>query len=175
MGLNWADASPNRQPHSKFFIRWAHLCLMFAEAANHVVGPDDASKYGLSAKTAMSYLRSRKTYDNANGFATDPYLDEVAANQAAFDTFVKNERRIETCFEGTRFYDLRRWSTTLADLNKPVRMAKITSVDDGVTFNYDLNAVVESRIYSSAYLPIPYSEMLRMDNLVQNEGWDNWK
>ena len=178
MGLNWSDPSPNRQPHSKFFIRWAHVCLIFAEAANHVVGPTDDSKYGLSAKTAISYLRSRRTYDNANGFATDPYLDEVAVNQpsfdASFDAFVKNERRIETCFEGMRFYDLRRWSTTLTDLNKPVRMAKITRNTDE-TFNYDLNAEVESRIYPSAYLPIPYSEMLRMDNFVQNEGWDNWK
>ena len=43
---------------------------------------------------------------------TDPYLVEVAAaGEVPFDAFVKNERRIETCFEGMRFYDLRRWTT----------------------------------------------------------------
>ncbi len=175
MGLNWSDVSINRQPHSRFFIRWAHMVLTFAEAANHVVGPNDESKYSLSAKNAMKYLRSRKTYDGLNGITVDPYLEEVAAaGENSFDNLVKNERRIETCFEGMRFYDLRRWTTTTSELNKAVHMARINKNEDG-TFNYDLDNEVESRIFPSAYLPIPYSEILRMDNMVQNEGWDAWK
>ena len=42
--------------------------------------------------------------------AVDPYLD-AQTTEATFDALVKNERRIETCFEGMRFYDLRRWTT----------------------------------------------------------------
>jgi len=123
----------------------------------------------------MKYLRSRKTYDGATGLSVDPYLNEMAdAGEASFDLFVKNERRIETCFEGIRFYDLRRWTTSTDELNKAVHMAKIIKNEDG-TFVYDFNKVVESRIYSSAYLPIPYNEMLRMDNMIQNEGWNAWK
>ena len=174
MGLNWSDASINRQPHSKFFVRWAHMVLTFAEAANHVVGPTDAARYGLSAKDAMKYLRGRKTYDGAAGYTTDPYLDEVATTESSFDTFIKNERRIETCFEGMRFYDLARWSTSLTELNKSVHGAKITKGSDG-KYTYDLNLEVEQRNLNSAYLPIPYNEMLRMSNLVQNEGWEAWK
>lgn len=175
MGLNWADASINRQPHSRFHIRWAHIVLAFAEAANHVVGPTEAAKYGLSAKDAIKYLRSRKTYDGATGLTTDPYLDEVAtAGETAFDALVKNENRLETCFEGQRFFDLRRWSTTLADLNKSVHGAEITKNGDG-SFTYNLTKEVEERVYQSAYLPIPYQEILRMSNLVQNEGWESWK
>lgn len=174
MGLNWSDNSINRQPHSKFFIRWAHMCLIFAEAANHVVGPNDAVRYGMSAKAAIQYLRTRKTYDGLNGITTDPYLDEVAnAGITEFDKLVKNERRIETCFEGLRFYDLRRWTTDLTELNKAVHGASIQKNTDG-TYNYNLNYVVEPRIYKSAYLPIPYSEILRMRNLIQNEGWETW-
>jgi hypothetical protein len=175
MGLNWSDNVINRQPHSKFFIRWAHMCLAFAEAANKVVGPNDATRYGTSAKAAIAYLRSRKTYDNANGLsAADPYLTEVAnAGAAAFDAFVKNERKIETSFEGMRFYDIRRWTTDLSELNKSVHGAGVTKNTDG-TFTYNLNNVVEARSFTSAYLPIPYSEMLRMSKLVQNEGWDGW-
>jgi hypothetical protein len=174
MGLNWSDASINRQPHSKFFFRWAHMVLTFAEAANQVVGPADAGKYGLSAKDAMKYLRSRKTYDNATGFTTDPYLDEVAGSKDSFNEFVKNERRIETCFEGMRFYDLQRWTTTLAEINKPVHGVVVTKNEDG-SYNYNYSYEVEKRNLTSAYLPIPYQEMLRMSNLVQNEGWDEWK
>lgn len=180
MGLNWSDATISRQPHSNFFIRWAHMCLVFAEAANHVVGPNDVSRYGISAKTAIQYLRARKTSDGAAGLSpvvpgsADPYLTEVAnAGEVAFDALVKNERRIETCFEGLRFFDIRRWTTDLNELNKPVHGAYITKNEDG-TFTYDLNYQVEGRSYSSAYLPIPYEEILRMSKLVQNEGWDGW-
>jgi hypothetical protein len=150
------------------------MCLAFAEAANHVGGPLDA-RYGLSAKDAISYLRKRKTYDNANGLTVDPYLDQVASlGEDAFDAFVKNERRIETCFEGTWFFDLRRWSTTLNELNKPVHGVKIIKKDDG-TFSYDFDYEAQKRQFNSAYLPIPYSDILRMSKLTQNEGWDNWK
>lgn len=173
MGLNWSDASINRQPHSKFFIRWAHMCLAFAEAANQVVGPTDASKYGLSAKDAIKYLRARRTYDNVVGLTVDPYLDEIAnKGKDDFYSLVKNERRIETCFEGMRFYDLRRWSTDLTELNKAARGVKIVKNADG-TFSYQY-IEVEPRIYKSAYLPIPYDEILKMKSLVQNEGWDGW-
>ncbi|MDR2473346.1 MAG: RagB/SusD family nutrient uptake outer membrane protein [Tannerella sp.] len=175
MGLNWSDNSPNRQPHSKFYIRWAHMCLAFAEAANQVAGPTDDARYGLSAKSAIAYLRKRKTYDGTNGFTTDPYLDEIAAaGKVAFNDFVKNERRIETCFEGIRFFDLRRWTTSVDELNRPVRRAKIIKNADN-SFEYDLDVEVEKRVFPSAYLPIPYNEMLRTNNLVQNEGWDSWK
>jgi starch-binding outer membrane protein, SusD/RagB family len=181
MGLNWSDNVKNKQPHSNFFIRWTHMCLIFAEAANKVVGPTDVTRYGISAKTAIQYLRARITPDGTNGLsplvplASDAYLTEVTnAGANAFDALVKNERRIETCFEGMRFYDLRRWTTSLTELNKSVHGAGITRNTDGVTFTYVLNNEVEARSYSSAYLPLPYSEILKMSNLVQNEGWDGW-
>ncbi len=176
MGLNWADASINRQPHTKMFIRWTHMVLNFAEAANKAVGPTDATKFGISAKEAMSYLRTRKTYDGAALYttATDLYLNEVSVDAAKFGEFVKTERRIETCFEGMRFYDLRRWSTNPTDLNKPVHKADIQKNTDG-TFTYDMTKEAEVRTYKSAYLPIPYNEVLRMSNLEQNEGWPDWK
>lgn len=175
MGLNWSDGSVNRQPHSKFYIRWAHIVLAFAEAANHVVGPLDNATYGLSARDAIGYLRSRKTYDGAAGLASDPYLDEVAgAGEAAFDALVRNERRIETCFEGLRFYDMQRWSTTLEEMSQPVHGVKIVNNGDG-TFTYDFNFEVEKRQFNSAYLPVPYDEILRMDKVVQNEGWEAWQ
>ncbi len=174
MALNWSDNVINRQPHAKFFIRWAHMCLTFAEAANQVAGPTDAAKYGLSARDAIAYLRKRNTYNSLPGITTDPYLAEAAGEgKEAFNSLIRNERRIETCFEGMRFYDIRRWSTTLTELNKEVNGADIVRAENG-TFTYNLNSRVESRVYTSAYLPIPYTEILRMSNLVQNEGWDGW-
>lgn len=174
MGLNWSDNTINRQPHSKFFIRWAHMCLAFAEAANHCVGPTGTID-GLSAKEAISYLRNRNTYDDATGLTTDLYLDQIVQEgETPFDRFVRNERRIETCFEGSWFFDLRRWTTSLGELNKPVHGASIVRSQNG-TFTYELNVAVDNRSFSSAFLPIPYKEAMTLKTLEQNEGWDAWQ
>jgi hypothetical protein len=185
MGWNPTASSPATTTHSKFIVRWAQMMLTFAEAANQVVGPLDATKYGMSPRTAIQYLRARNTYDGtASGRpavpgAADAYLTaQAAAGKAAFDALVRNERRIETCFEGTRFYDLRRWTTDAnwaSVINSPVHGAYITRVaGPPVTYTYNLNYVVEARNFPSPYNPIPYSEMLRMNKLVQNEGWPSW-
>lgn len=173
MGLNWSESNISRMPHSKFIIRWSHMVLAFAEAANHIAGPTGSVK-GLTAKEAISWLRSRPTYDGASLFETDPYLDEVAImGEKKFDEFLRNERRIETCFEGTWFYDLRRWSTSLSDLNKTLVRPTITKRTSG-TFQYDYSTEVEKRVFNSGYLPIPYKEMMNIPGLVQNEGWESW-
>ncbi len=179
MGYNRLDAAVNRQPRSVFYYRWTDMALAFAEAANQVVGPVDVSKYGMSAKTALQYLRSRSTLAGTAGISpavpgtADVYLTEVAGQgKAAFDQLVRKERRLETCFEGKRFFDLRRWSTGLGEINTQVHGVNITRNTDG-SFVYN-KAVVERRSFSSAYLPIPYSEILRMNKLVQNEGWESW-
>ena len=177
MGWNPTASSPATAPHSKFLIRWAHMILTFAEAANHVTKNPNTALYGMTPKAAIKLLRVRKTYDNTNGLpAADPYLD-AQSTEVAFDALVKNERRIETCFEGIRFYDLRRWTTDAnwkSVINLPVHGANITKISATPTFTYDFNMEVEKRDFPSPYNPIPFNEIMRMSNLVQNEGWQSW-
>jgi hypothetical protein len=184
MDLNWADASVKSAPHSKFIYRWAHFCLAYAEAANHAKGGPNVVAYGgLTAKDALKYMRARKTYDGLTPTynVADPYLD-AQTTEAAFDALVKNERRIETCFEGIRFYDLRRWTTGdlpgegdwEATINQPVHGAYIVQTAAPSTFTYNLNWQVEERNLPSPNNPIPFNEMMRMSNLVQNVGWESW-
>ncbi len=174
MGLNWSENNVSKMPHTKFFIRWTHMVLAFAEAANELGGPDQAID-GLTARTAMRWLRQRSTYDGASGLDNDPYLEDVAiAGQKAFREFIHNERRIETCFEGLRFFDLRRWSTTLGDLNHPVHGVTVTRQSNG-DFTYDFTRLVDKRSFYSAYLPLPYKEVRNIKGLVQNEGWESWQ
>ena len=184
MAVNFSDSPVQSAPHSKFIHRWSHFVLAFAEAANHVTKDPTVALYGLTPKDAIKYMRSRKTYDGATPKfnSADPYLDEVAAaGETAFDAFVKNERRIETCFEGIRFYDLRRWTTGdnagegnwESLINKPVHGAYITRTGESA-YDYDFTWEVEERKLPSPYNPIPYNEMMRMDQLVQNAGWPSW-
>jgi hypothetical protein len=175
--VDWKTSSFARRPRSRFYIRYAHMALAFAEAANQVVGPN-GTLYGYTPKAVIGQLRSMKTYEDKNGIpAADPYLNSVAsAGKDAFYNLIKNERRIELAFEGERFHDMSRWTNDAefnALYNKPVHGIKTTK--NGTVYTYDLNWEVENRNYISAYMPIPYAEILRMSKMVQNQGWDQWK
>ena len=63
---------------------------------------------------------------------------------------------------------------TLGELNREVHGVQVTRKQNG-DFEYDFDHVVEKRSFTSAYLPIPYKEMLNVEGLVQNEGWENWQ
>ena len=153
--------------HPVFFLRWTQMCLTFAEAANKTVGPTDQARYGYSAKQAIAWLRSRATNDGAPGITNDPYLEECAASQEKFNELVMNEWRIETCFEGERYYNLRRWGVSVAELNRPLHGVKIQGGQ------YDYTRVVETYTYPSLWTPIPWYDV-SVCGMPQNEGWNTW-
>lgn len=77
---------------------------------------------------------------------------------------IRNERRIELCFESFRFWDIRRWKL---DMNEPVEGLQYTGT------GYQ-RFQVENRSYEDYmyYCPIPNSEVLKYNNLKQNRGWE---
>lgn len=156
------------------FMNWTKMCLIFAEAANKYVGPTDEGTYGYSARQAIAWLRNRPTNDDEPGLGTfgDPYLDECAAEATTFEGLVKNEWRVETCFEGDRYYNLRRWATDVSEINKPIHMAKISNQSGLISYEYP---VVETLKYPSLWAPIPYTEIRKSPKLLQNQGWETWK
>lgn len=170
-GYNKDATTPVTKAVSVAFLRWTHLLLAYAECMNQAYGPtSDPKGYGMTAKEAIAALRTRSQfYSGASSLvAGDPYLDECAASKSAFDALVRNERRIETCFEGLRMYDLQRWATSAADLNVTLHSAKI----DGTSYGTD---VCETRTYQSQWFPIPYNECKNASNMTQNAGWEAWK
>ena len=156
------------------FMNWTKMCLIFAEAANKYVGPTDEGTYGYSARQAIAWLRNRPTNDDEPGLGTfgDPYLDECAAEATTFEGLVKNEWRVETCFEGDRYYNLRRWATDVSEINKPIHMAKISNQSGLISYEYP---VVETVKYPSRWAPIPYNQISKCPKILQNQGWETWK
>lgn len=172
LGWNPNDVSVQTAQHCIFFSRWTHLVLAFAEAANNAVGPTTPID-GLTAKEALAYVRNRKVNtgtvdENGIGTGGDPYLNICSSSKAAFDALVKNEWRVETCFEGIRFHNIRRWASDVSEINVPVSGVSIS----GTTYTYK---VIENRSYPTLWLPIPYKEMRLAPGLVQNAGWESWK
>lgn len=131
------------------------LYLNFAEAVMMATGNPDSQEYQYSPRDILRMIRNR-----AFG-AEDVYFDQVT-DPSEFMELIKNERRIELCFEDHRFWDLRRWSSGLND------MEQINTPAYGLYSTEPL----EDRSYKSPYMPLPYSEMIKTENLVNNIGWE---
>ena len=147
-------------------IRWTEMFLDYAEAANEAVGPNVA--VAGSKWTAKSVIRSLRERAGICAGVDDPYLDECAQNKDKMRELIRNERRLELCFENHRFYDLRRWQVDLNKLNETVKGAEISAPNAGFK-----TIDVEQRNYKQHQFfgPIPYSEILKYDALQQNSGW----
>jgi hypothetical protein len=156
--VNLNPASNNPQKHYKARMRYTELYLIYAEAANEAWGPTGTGTYGFSAYDVISALRKR-----AGISQPDAYLESVKTDKAAMRQLIKNERRLELCFEGFRFWDLRRWKENLNE----------TAKGDKIQNDAHQIITVEDRLYSDYmnYAPIPYSEVLKYNALKQNKGW----
>jgi starch-binding outer membrane protein, SusD/RagB family len=85
---------------------------------------------------------------------------------------IRNERQIELCFEGHRYYDVRRWKIAMVTENKPCRQVIITrnAATGAKTYRYQ---DLETRAFSEKHylLPIPRTEINRT-GLPQNPGYN---
>jgi len=83
---------------------------------------------------------------------------------------IRNERRVELCFEEHRFFDVRRWKMGETIFNGPVRGMKITK--NGAVLTYE-PFVVENRIFEPKnYLyPLLQSEVNKAPEIQQNPGY----
>lgn len=153
----------NSQKHYIPHIRYTEMFLNYAEAANEAWGPTGKGTHGYSAYDIIKAIRNRAKVGTTNG---DPYLEECAQNQDMMRELIRNERRLELCFEGFRFWDLRRWKVALNKLSE-------TAVGTNKVNNIQIYPNVEIRSYKDYmyYGPIPYGEILKWDNLKQNMGW----
>lgn len=157
------DVNPNstnevKKYHYTTRIRYTEIFLAYAEAANEAWGPTATGGNSYSAYDVIKAIRQRA------GIQNDAYLESIKSDKEKMREMIRNERRLELCFENKRFWDLRRWK---ADLNETVTGMQIT----GNAFNS--NFEVEKRNFKDymIYGPLPYSDVLKFSNLEQNAGW----
>jgi len=154
--VNANPSSPSDQKHFNTHIRYTELFLNYAEAANETWGPDN-SDHGYTAKQVIAAIRKR-----AGIRQPDTYLLSIT-DKESMRALIQNERRLELCFEGFRFWDLRRWKK---DLTEPVKGVHIKQG----SYSY---FTVEERVYNNDYMhygPLPYNEVVKF-GITQNAGW----
>ena len=174
--VNPLGSSLVEQQHIYPRIRYTEIFLAYAEAANDAWGPKaDPKGIGFTAYDVIKAIRERaKLGTDEYGLPLpdgDSYLEECAADQAKMTELIRNERRIELCFENKRFWDMRRWQMPL---NETVQGMRVDRDEDGVLTYTRID--VEERKYDSSYQwygPIPKGEVLKWSNLKQNKGWQS--
>ncbi len=156
--------SINAKYHIPVRIRYTEIFLAYAEAANDAWGPTGKGSNAYSAYDVIKAIRARGGVGTDNG---DAYLESIKGDKDKMTQLIRNERRIELCFENKRFWDIRRWKMPLDENAKGMQIEKV-----GNDLKYKV-IDVENRNYKDYmyYGPIPYGEMLKWDNLEQNKGW----
>ena len=157
---NANPSAQNPQYHYPVYIRYTEIFLAYAEAANEAFGPTGKGDLGYSAYDVIKALHDRAGVGN-------DYLDSIQGDQDKMRELIRNERRIELCFENKRFWDMRRWKLDLTETAKGMKIDQA-----GGALQYTV-IDVEPRSYTDHmyYGPIPETEVLKWSNLDQNKGW----
>jgi hypothetical protein len=141
------------------------------------------NKFWVLARLGEIYLNyAEAEFNLGNEVVAREYLDKIrkragintplTESGSALMDRIRSERQVELCFEGHRYYDVRRWKIAEVTENKPVRQVIITkNATTGVkTFKYQ---DLEPRAFSQKHylMPIPRTEISRT-GLEQNPGYN---
>ncbi|MEX0314616.1 MAG: RagB/SusD family nutrient uptake outer membrane protein [Allomuricauda sp.] len=145
-------------------VRLADLYLLYAEALN------ETGNIG-EAQTWIDRVRSRAGLDGVvNSWAAASVNPAKPTTQDGLRDIIHDERMIELVFEGQRFWDIRRWKRAPEFLNTDIRAWNV----DGETVDafYNVISVGTYSFQNRDYLwPIPETDIVANDNLIQNPGW----
>lgn len=155
-------------------IRLADLYLMYAEALNEWQGQEAHS-------TVINYLNQIRNRAGVPGIveawskAKNP---KTSFTQDEMREIIRQERTIELCYEGHRFWDVRRWKIAKQEFDTDAQGWNM----DGKSFEefYMISngeaqpKIVGERTYPSekySLWPISINDLQKNKNLVQTDGW----
>ena len=135
-------------------FRLAEIYLNYAEALNECdpTNPDIA--------LYLNKVRNRASLPNVS-----------ALSQEQMRTVIQHERRVELAFEEHRSWDVRRWKIASSTLGTPLMGVQIERKPLG-GYTY-MPVKVEQRVFQPKmyWYPIPQSEVLKLKQWKQNNGW----
>jgi len=144
-------------PQNFYLIRYAHVLLIKAEAL---------AQQGTSGEvySLINQLRDRV------GMPKVEDVEGTNLSQPELLALVKHERRVETAFEGLRYFDIKRWG----EIQEKYNYYNNNEYDNylGVAGEKYYKNMIE-RVWQDRYnkWPIPQSELDANKKLVQNEGF----
>ncbi len=169
-GINNTFTSPvtgqgyQSSPYAFPIIRLNDLKLLYAEALNEL-GKDYSEILPIldEIRSRSGILPVKEAWDNHTNLSDYD-------NQTGLREIIRQERLNELAFEGTRFWDTRRWKTALVNMNTPVRTWNIYA--DNVAEYYNVVTKLRpSYSFKNYLMPISETALVNNPNLEQNPGW----
>lgn len=135
-----------------YVFRLAHVILDRAEALVQAGGYNEEEVLGLINMIRERVNMPRVQDVEGTGFTQEELMD-----------IIKHERRVETAFEGRRYFDLKRWGEL-----------KERAVDFFNEYEQAANSALRTRVYDAPkhnVWPIPQGELDTNTELTQHEEW----
>lgn len=165
---NMSFKAPVNYDHACPIFRYGEILLNAAEAVNEAYGPADAYQY-------VNEVRARVGMPPYSGMTKDQLKERI-----------RNERRIELCFEDHWFFDERRWKLfenqtvdsekSLPRYQQAYNIYGVTVTPDAsIVYTYGPAQMHNTRAFNipkNYYFPIPDAEVKKAPNLKQNQGWE---
>ena len=158
-------------------IRLSDLYLMYAEAINEF---EEGTK-GPNSDEMFHYIDLVRARAGLQGvkYSWDTYTANPKYNiQTGMRQIIQRERMIELCFEGHRFWDLRRWMTAPNEYRNPIEGWNMNvAIYDGTESEVNQLMYTRQLLYQQKFStrdyfwPIRESDITANPNLVQNIGW----
>lgn len=158
--------------HHWVMFRYAEMLLNYAEATNEYYGPAFEEVIGdeehMGPRKAIEMLRKRAGIeagaDGLYGIPADLTKEEMRE-------IIHNERRVELAFEEHRYFDIRRWREAEEIYKRPLQGMNIQVGMN--TTSYSVIDLLDVQFDIRRYFyPIPYSEVIKNENMVQNPNWN---
>lgn len=147
-------------------FRYAEILLNYAEAQNEYDLTTGKTSVNPKVIKAIRDIRKRAGIEGDDGTYG---IDNNITCQAMRD-IIRNERRVEMAFEEQRYWDIRRWKIAEDIFNKPIKGLTITLIAGNMQFQE--KDVINTKFDYRRYLyPIPYSEVNKNSNMIQNPKW----
>jgi hypothetical protein len=139
------------------YFRYAEILLNYAEA-EYFLGNESVSR------EYVNMVRSR------------PGVNMPSVTQSGSDLLkrIQRERQIELCFEGHRYFDVRRWKTAPLELNKLPKRIDIVKDPNTNKKTYTINTMANFKFVftdKNYLVPIPQKEIDKNPLLTQNPGY----
>lgn len=159
-------------PQTYCLIRYEEILLNWAEAVNEYYGPQHSEQLGsllLSPVEVLKMIREGAGIEPGDngmyGLKENMSYDEMR-------DAIRLERRLELMLEGHRFFDVRRWGIAEQTENCMIHGWEITRKLDGSETGRMIN--VRQHVFRTAmyFWPIPYSEVNRSEDLLQNPYYE---
>ncbi|OOG18363.1 hypothetical protein BWD42_11150 [Sphingobacterium sp. CZ-UAM] len=146
-------------------VRLGDLYLLYAEALNETDNKTLALEYVNKVRDRAGLKSVESSWAN---FSKNPnkYTDKNGLRE-----IIQQERLIEMAFEGSRFWDLRRWKKAGEILNQPIYGWDVIRSE---YVDYNRRILLFNQSFNSPrdyFWPIKDDNILVNPNLVQNGGW----